>query len=243
MVFEQRTAKAPKGRLRKLQIALGYKGSQCYGHFQLEACSYCGICEKFAAFWRPSQGDPMRKLAKSCATALMLTCMAGNVWAATTEAAGCARPEDMTAIKAAAVQQRLMVAALSCNAIQLYNKFVTSYQKELQNSDQALQNFFRRLNGKTGTADYHAFKTRLANTSSLQSIGDITAYCASTKEVFDTALSPAKITLAGFVSGQTTSADNTFSPCQVRTAGAAAPTPPPQNAPLPRSKPAGIAPA
>ena len=185
----------------------------------------------------------MRKLAKSCATALMLTCMAGNVWAATTEAAGCARPEDMSAIKAAALQQKLMVAALSCNAIQLYNKFVTAYQKELQNSDQALQNFFRRLNGKTGTADYHAFKTRLANTSSLQSIGDINAYCASTKETFDTALGSAKITLAGFVSGQATSADDAFSPCQVRTAGVAEATPPPQNVPRPRGKPADILPS
>jgi hypothetical protein len=185
----------------------------------------------------------MRKLAKSCATALMMTCMAGNVWAATVDAAGCARPEDMTAVKAAAVQQKLMVAALSCNAIQLYNKFVTSYQKELQNSDRALQNFFRRLNGKTGTEDYHAFKTRLANTSSLQSIGDINAYCASTQETFDTALNSAKITLAGFVSGQTTSADDAFSPCQFRTAEVVAATPPPPNAPLPRSKPSNMSPA
>jgi hypothetical protein len=185
----------------------------------------------------------MRKLAKSGATALMLACMGGNVWAATTGAAGCARPEDMTAIKAAAVQQKLMVSALSCNAIQLYNNFVTAYQKELQNSDRALQNFFRRLNGKTGTEDYHAFKTRLANTSSLQSIGDIAAYCASTKETFDTALNSAKSTLAGFVSGQTTSADDTFSPCQIRTAGAAVTTPPPQNVPLPRGKPVELSPA
>ena len=185
----------------------------------------------------------MRKFAKSCVTALMLTCMAGNVWAATTEGVGCARPEDMSAIKAAAVQQRLMVAALSCNAIQLYNKFVTAYQKELQTSDRALQNFFRRLNGKTGTEDYHTFKTRLANTSSLQSIGDINAYCASTKEAFDTALNSTKITLAGFVSGQTTAADAAFSPCQIRTAESAAGPPPPQTAPLPRNKPADISPA
>ena len=184
----------------------------------------------------------MRKLAKSAVTALMLTSMAGNVWAATTNAAGCARPEDMTAIKAAAVQQKLMVAALSCNAIQLYNNFVTAYQKELQDSDRALQNFFRRMNGKTGTEDYHAFKTRLANASSLQSIGDITAYCASTKEVFETALNSAKTTLAGFISGQTTAADDTFSPCQIRTAGAAVTTPPPQNVPLPRGKPADTSP-
>ena len=185
----------------------------------------------------------MRKLAKSGVAALMLTCMAGNVWAATTNAAGCARPEDMTAIKATAVQQKLMVAALSCNAIQLYNNFVTAYQKELQSSDRALQNFFRRMNGKTGTEDYHAFKTRLANASSLQSIGDITAYCAGTKEVFETALNSAKTSLAGFISGQTTSADNTFSPCQIRTAGAAVTTPPPQNVPLPRGKPADTSPA
>src|SRR5205814_8228380 len=63
-----------------------------------------------------------------------LPILAGNVWAATTNAAGCARPEDMTAIKAAAVQQKLMVAALSCNAIQLYNNFVTAYQKEIGKS-------------------------------------------------------------------------------------------------------------
>jgi hypothetical protein len=185
----------------------------------------------------------MRKLAKSGATALMLACMAGNVWAATTNAAGCARPDDMTAIKAAAVQQKLMVAALSCNAVQLYNKFVVAYQKELQNSDRALQNFFRRLNGKTGTEDYHAFKTRLANASSMQSIGDITGYCASAKETFDTALDSAKTTLAGFISGQATSADDTFSPCQVRTAGTVVTTPPPQNVPLPRGKPVDISPA
>jgi hypothetical protein len=184
----------------------------------------------------------MHKFAKSSVTALMLTCMAGNVWAATSTAAGCARPEDMTAIKAAAVQQKLMVAALSCNAIQLYNKFVVTYQKELQNSDQALQNFFRRLKGKTGTEEYHAFKTRLANASSLQSIGDINAYCANTKEVFDTALGSAKVTLASFVSGQATSADSTFSPCEIRTAGAVVAAPP-QSAPVPRGKPAERSPA
>jgi len=108
----------------------------------------------------------MRKLVRTGAAALMLTGMAGNVMAATQ--AGCARPEDMTAVKAAAIQQRLMVAALSCDAAQLYNKFVSTYQKDLQASDRALQNFFRRMNGKSGTEDYHAFKTRLANASSMQ---------------------------------------------------------------------------
>lgn len=182
----------------------------------------------------------MRKSVKTCAAALMLTCMAGDALAATV---GCARPEDMTAIKAAAVQQKLMVAALSCDAVQLYNKFVTSYQKDLQASDRALQNFFRRMNGRTGTEDYHAFKTRLANASSMQSIGDITGYCANAKQVFDAALDSARTNLAVFVSGQTTSADNAFAPCQFRTASAGNigdETEPPENVPVPHFKPGTI---
>jgi hypothetical protein len=156
--------------------------------------------------------------------------MAENALAAAS-AAGCARPEDMNAVKAAAIQQRLMVAALSCHAIDQYNKFVTSYQKELQASDQALQDFFRRLNAKTGTADYHAFKTKLANSSSMASIGDITGYCASAQATFDTALAESKSNLKTFVSNQTTSVDDAFSPCEFRTAGAVKP------AAVPRAKP------
>jgi hypothetical protein len=177
----------------------------------------------------------VRKSLKTGATALMLTCMAGNVWAAT--AGGCARPEDMSAVKAAAVQQRLMVAALSCDAIQLYNRFVTSYQKELQASDRTLENFFRRLNGRTGTEDYHAFKTRLANASSMQSIGDITGYCAGAKEVFAVALDSVKTSLTNFVSGQATSVDNAFAPCKF---GVAEDSAVPETVPVPRFKPGTI---
>src|SRR5215212_9303218 len=109
----------------------------------------------------------MRKIVKTGAAALMLTCMASNVLAAAATASGCARPVEINALKTAAMQQRLMVAALSCGESQSYNTFVRSYQKELQASDKELQTYFRRVNGKTGTADYHAYKTRLANTSSM----------------------------------------------------------------------------
>lgn len=179
----------------------------------------------------------MRKLAKTGAAALMLTCMAGNVMAATQ--ARCARPDEMNAVKTAAIQQRLMVAALSCDAAQLYNSFVSSYQKDLQASDRALQNFFRRMNGKSGTEDYHAFKTRLANASSMASIGDITTYCASAKQLFETALDSAKSTLAAFVSNQETAADAVFSPCEVLTAGNTAGAAP-SFVPVPRGKPVDV---
>ena len=156
----------------------------------------------------------MRKLLKSSTTALMLICMTGDAWAATANSVGCANPEDMFAVRAAAVQQRLMVAAFSCHAIDSYNKFVTTYQKDLQVSDRALQNFFLRLNDKTGIADYHSFKTRLANTSSIQSFRD-TNYCADAQTTFDAAFSNTKRSLPVFLAGQTTAVDDAFSPCQV----------------------------
>jgi phosphate-selective porin len=121
----------------------------------------------------------MRKIVKTSAVALMLSCMAVNAWAAAAVSSGCARPADMNALRTAATQQRLMVAALSCGESQSYNAFVRAYQKELQASDKALQNYFRRVNAKTGTADYHAYKTRLANASSMAVINDMTGYCSS----------------------------------------------------------------
>jgi len=181
----------------------------------------------------------MRKLAKTGAVALMLCGMAGNVMAATQ--AGCARPNDMAAVKTAAIQQRLMVAALSCDAAKLYNSFVSTYQKDLQASDRDLQNFFRRLHGKNGTEEYHAFKTRLANASSMASIGDITGYCASAKQLFDDALNSARSTLGAFVANRETTADATFEQCQgqVLTAGKTGVTPP-AVVPVPRSKPVDV---
>src|SRR5262245_44237189 len=141
----------------------------------------------------------MRKIVKTGAAALMLTCMGGNVWAAAATASGCARPADMNALRTAAMQQRLMVAALSCGESQSYNQFVRTYQTELQESDKNLQSYFRRVNGKTGTADYHAYKTKLANSSSMAVINDSTGYCASAKASFEEALG-SKVVLTNFTS-------------------------------------------
>ena len=113
------------------------------------------------------------------------------------------------------MQQRLMVAALSCGESQSYNNFVRSYQTELQASDKNLQAYFRREYGKTGTADYHAYKTRLANSSSMAVINDMTGYCASAKASFETALGT-KPALAVFISDQ--SIDQRFVPCPIQTA-------------------------
>src|SRR3954465_4489294 len=109
------------------------------------------------------------KTMRTGATALAISCIAASApaWA---QGAPCARPQEAVALQTAQVQQQLMVAALSCDAIPLYNQFVTAYQKELFAQDKGVQAYFKRLNAKTGTADYHAFKTKMANNSSRTSI-------------------------------------------------------------------------
>jgi hypothetical protein len=180
----------------------------------------------------------MRKSLKAGAAAAILSLVAGHAMAA--GPAACAQPKDMEALQAAAVQQRLMVAALSCNAVSLYNQFVLAYQKDLQASDKALQQFFRRLNSKSGSADYHAYKTRLANSSSITSIGDMAAYCTNAQATFDTALSAAKSTLAVFLNSQTLDLDANYSSCPDPVRMAAIATAP-AIVPVPQPKPMAMA--
>jgi hypothetical protein len=122
----------------------------------------------------------------------------------------------MLAVRTANVQQSLMVAAFTCNATALYNKFVTTYQQDLQASDLALQMFFRRLNGQAGIANYHSFKTHLANASSIQSSHDPRTYCANAQATFDAALTK-KNSLKTFIADQAIARDDAVSPCALLT--------------------------
>lgn len=131
----------------------------------------------------------------------------------------CALPAEVTAIQAASVQQQLMVAALTCNDVTDFNAFQTSFSKELRSSDHRLQAMFRRLFGAgRGMEEYHAFKTRLANDSSIRSIHDNLGYCHEAQLVFAAALSPDKPKLADFVSGVAIHEDNPVDSCEIRVA-------------------------
>jgi hypothetical protein len=147
---------------------------------------------------------------KTGAVALALSSIvAGIAWAENV----CARAQDLTALQVAAVQQELMVAALSCDEdVPLYNSFVATYQRELRTSDAALQAFFLRRDARTGTSDYHAFKTRLANNFSVRSGANKKAYCRNAQAVFHAALEEKK-NLAGFVLAQPMSVDASYTAC------------------------------
>lgn len=155
------------------------------------------------------------KTMKGCTAALALCAFATQAWAGD----ACLRPQDANALKTAALQQELMVAALTCNDITLYNHFVVSYRGELQQSDQALQAYFVRADGRGGIADYHAYKTRMANQSSLDSLHN-QDYCTNAKMAFDGALEGEKTTLADVVAAQPVSGTDDFIPCEEGTATA-----------------------
>jgi hypothetical protein len=133
--------------------------------------------------------------------------------------AKCAKAKEVTAIQAAAIQQELMVAALTCNEIQHFNAFQTSFSLELRSADATLEKMFRRLFGYgRGEGQYHAFKTRLANDSSIRSIHNNVDYCHEASTVFAAALAPAKPALADFVAGITVTEESPVSSCDISVA-------------------------
>jgi hypothetical protein len=146
----------------------------------------------------------------ACAAVLALGANAGA-------APRCARPDEVTAIQAAMIQQELMVAALTCNDVDHFNAFQTNFGPELRVSDGTLARMFMRLYGRArGEAEYHAFKTRLANHSSMRSIRDNVSYCHEAGTVFDSALTTQKPSLSSFVAGIQVVEDSPVNSCQMR---------------------------
>lgn len=138
------------------------------------------------------KGRSMKR--KILAAVVALSFGAGPAWAGNR----CVGPQDDLAMKTSTMQQALMVAALSCGDASLYNGFVLSHRAELQRADAMLMAFFVRDNGERGEADYHAFKTKAANVSALESAHDSAGYCANAERLFAAALNGTD--LATFVS-------------------------------------------
>jgi hypothetical protein len=159
--------------------------------------------------------------------------IAGTGWAAEV----CARPPDLVALQIAALQQQLMVAALTCDDVSLYNRFVTTYQQELLTSDETLQAFFDRFGDQQGGSAYHSFKTKMANVYSGRSATDKKKFCAGARASFAPALKSEKVSLATFAMSQPSSVNEPYTNCGDTVAGGAmlartpvaAPSPPPSN--------------
>jgi hypothetical protein len=157
---------------------------------------------------------------KICAGALALTAGLLASTAIAAPAAKCAKPVEVSAIQTAAIQQELMVAALTCNEIDHFNAFQTGFNAELRASDATLERMFKRLfGGGPGEAQYHAFKTRLANDSSMRSIHNNVDYCQQARQVFAAALVSQRPALADFVATVPVVDESPVNSCEIRVAG------------------------
>jgi hypothetical protein len=125
----------------------------------------------------------------------------------------CASSREVATLKVAALQQQLMVAALTCHEIGAYNRFVLSYRPELQRSDREMLDLFQDRDGsRAGDAAYNAFKTRLANLAVLRNNDEDTSFCAQAHAEFRAAAEN-RAPLAEFVQSVPVSADLPFDDC------------------------------
>jgi hypothetical protein len=162
-----------------------------------------------------------RSIGGLVAGALAIQILPGGAWAA-----GCATQSDTAALRIAALQQELMVAAFSCHDVSRYNGFVLSHQPELVSSDARLKAFFvRRAGGKRGEEGYHTYKTELANSASLRSIRD-DSFCANAEDEFEA--SSDRSPLSAYVGARRWAAADRYDACP----GAAVETA--STAPIPR---------
>jgi hypothetical protein len=155
----------------------------------------------------------------SAATAGVLTLAAIISATALAQGAQCAKPSEVVAIQTAAIQQELMVAALTCNEIARFNEFQRGFGPELRASDATLARMFKRLYGaRRGEAEYHSFKTRLANDSSMRSIHDNPGYCQEAGNILSSALVANKPRLAEFAASVQVVERGPVDSCEVRVA-------------------------
>jgi len=103
------------------------------------------------------------------------------ILSANTAFAGCLAAREAAALKVASLQQRLMVAGLTCKADGDYNRFVLAHRAELQRSDDDLKAYFVRNGGEAG---YDSYKTKMANLAAHGPAIDRNAFCAATDVMF-----------------------------------------------------------
>jgi hypothetical protein len=98
----------------------------------------------------------------------------------------CDSPRDVAALKTAALQQRLMVAALTCKSNTDINSLVVAPRAELKRADADLKAYFIAERGsESGEAAYDSYKTKVANLAARRPAIDARAFCAATADEFD----------------------------------------------------------
>jgi hypothetical protein len=134
-----------------------------------------------------------------CALAL---CVAAQAAPKRAKPLKCAAPAEISSMQTTAIQQQLMVAALSCGdaARDNYNAFQTRFGPDLLTSDRLMLRMFARImGGNKGDKAYNLFKTELAAKAELKRTHNHDDFCQDANLVAAAALGPMKIRLDEFV--------------------------------------------
>ena len=137
--------------------------------------------------------------------------------------ASCASAAEISAIQVASVQQELTDAALACGpqAVSLFNRFQTVFNKELRRSDAVMLSMFKRMDGVArGNAAYDAYKTRaIAHAEQRRTKpGAAADFCRTANIVFAAALAPDKPVLEDFVAGVPVEESTPVDVCEIKVA-------------------------
>lgn len=104
----------------------------------------------------------------------------------------CARPAEITAFSVAALKSDLMVAAVSCQADEKYNAFVTRYRSMLVAEEKLEETYFSRNDKRRWQQAHDDYITQLANAQSQRAMVLGSQFCQRTLGQFDELLALAK---------------------------------------------------
>ena len=103
-------------------------------------------------------------------------------------APACARPTEKAAFAVAGLKSQLMVTAISCQANEKYNQFVTRFRPDLVGDEKSLNGYFARAYGRNAQKAHDDYITALANGQSQLGIQAGTDFCRAYMGMFDDVL-------------------------------------------------------
>ena len=111
--------------------------------------------------------------------------LAGAALAPAAWAGSCMRPAEMRAFEVAGLKSELMVIAISCQAQDRYNGFISRYRRDLQSDDHLVHSYFARTAGRSAQRAHDDYITNLANAESQDGLRQGTLFCQQHMAMFD----------------------------------------------------------
>ena len=138
---------------------------------------------------------------------LLSTLLTASLLSSPVLAAECTRPPEHAALDVTALKTELMVMALTCQADEKYNSFVTKFRPDLVQSDKSLTGFFTRAYGRSAAKQRDDYVTQLANVQSRVGLKQGSLFCERNIVTFDEVMALKNSTeLTEFAAGKAYSA-------------------------------------